>query len=129
MKPRRLGWMLAPLAALAACAGQPGLAVRPAPPPAGYCRDYNVHTIRVMVENRGREAAPATTTSVTFSRGDFRQVFATPALPPGDSALIGPADVHNCPGSICSLMIRVDDGNVAAEEDETNNESVATCTP
>ncbi len=129
MKSRPTGWALAPLVALAACTAQADLAVRPAPAPAGFCRDYDVRTLRVMVENRGREAAPATTTSVTFSRGDFRQVFATPALPPGDSALVGPADVHNCPGSICNLIIRVDDGNVAAEEDETNNESIATCSP
>ena len=45
------------------------------------------------------------------------------------SAVVGPADVHNCPGSICNLILRVDEGNVVAEENEANNESIATCTP
>ena len=129
MNRQRLAWMLAMLAAPGGCTGKPDLVVRPAPAPAGYCRDYNVFSLRVMVANQGHEPAPASTTSVTFSRGGWRQDFVTPALPPGDSAVVGPADVHNCPGSICNLILRVDEGNVVPEENEANNESIATCTP
>lgn len=121
--------LLLAAASVAACTGLPDLVVQPAPAPAGYCRDYDTRTIRVMVMNQGKEGAPATTTSVTFSRGDYRQTFPTPALAPGDTTVVGPVDVHNCPGSICSLIIRVDDGDVVGEEDESNNESTATCTP
>ena len=83
--------------------------------------------LEATVKNRGRDAAPASTTRVQFSPGGSFPL-ATPAIPAGDSvglpALRIPAACYN---PDCDFTITVDSNGEVSESNEGNNSAYGSC--
>lgn len=91
-----------------------------------FCRRDDEGNLIVTVRNQGNAGAGASTTTVDYgSHGNIS--LPTPALAAGASVDLAFPIPPSCFDPDCEFRIRVDDGNVVVESDETNNIASGIC--